>query len=33
MAVGSVPRPRWVQDVLAKRIAAQISEDEADAIL
>ena len=33
MAVGSLPRPRWVQEVIEQRRAGHISEREADALL
>ena len=33
MVIGSLPRPLWVQDVIADRIAGRLSEPEADSLL
>ncbi len=33
MVIGSLPRPRWVQDVIADRIAGRLSAPEADELL
>ena len=33
MVIGSLPRPRWVQDVIADRIAGRLSAPEADKLL